>query len=134
MQDLIDKTIKDNKEELDRLARHDSGDDIIDTSNIKRAMEKQEKLTKIESIIREVCRELVIEHYQGEQEPAIELLPIHLEHILRAIYELGDTIYMSTTGEVIDACTCVCNYDLTLPLQSQSDEFISWLYRVLCSN
>ena len=44
--DTVKEIIQDSKKILNRLEGHDSGEEIIDTSNIERAMEKQEKLTK----------------------------------------------------------------------------------------
>ena len=45
MNNLVNKTIQENTEVLDRLARHDSGEEVIDTSGIARKM--IEKITHL---------------------------------------------------------------------------------------
>lgn len=171
MKEHIAKVLQDNKKILDRLARHDSGEDIIDTSNIEKAMNRQEKLTKIESVIREVCPELqeltfgCVAHIRSgnclnkyvincihhdtdgtkrykvscldnklfNPEDFTEIIghPIHLEHILRAIRTTITMAHIDVLGRVFEHGKYVCEFNLTLPLHLQSDEFINWLYGVL---
>lgn len=63
--------------------------------------------------------------------------PIHLEHILRAVSGISQHLrYFSLSDKCISFEYIPTGYlvqiDFTLPLHLQSDDFINWLYRVLC--
>ena len=106
-----------------------------------------QKTQQLQEAIRGVCPELVIEHYKGEQEPAIELLPIGLQHILRAInktmtekykYEAEHTqrVCIDDQGSIIwhhtDFTESIPTYNLTLPLDQQDPETIDFLHSIIC--
>lgn len=96
-----------------------------------------QKLTQLQQVIREVCTELVIEHYQGEQEPLIEMLPIELQHILRAMnekhtgiyYILSDGSFYNDNDLFRDS---IVGYDLKEPLEFQPPEVIDFLHSIIC--
>lgn len=85
----------------------------------------QEKLIKIEEAIREVCPELYNNDYLNSYEDP------QLQHILRAIGAKSSVYYSIDTKGTLELFSGVAQFDLTLPLHLQSDEFISWLYGVL---
>jgi hypothetical protein len=96
-----------------------------------------QKLQQLQEAIREVCTELVIGHYQGEQEPLIEMLPIELQHILRAMnekhtgiyYVLSDGSFYNDNDLFRDS---IVGYDLTKPLDQQAPEVIDFLHSIIC--